>query len=446
MRLTAIMIAALISGTALAEKAIEYRGTERSYSSDEVIAILGKMKSYPEGKAKNMGINFQAGIRSKLKCGNIRFDTNFQEILDQVNKLPNQLKQQFTNLLPAAPMLALCYTSPTGCAEVKNLNLRLEQELRLLTDTCKAVDDYITSTADKGEVEARKKAMQDCIQTKVDGGRVRLAKAIQECEANPPGGKYIDIASSWMRETFTTNPQNFLESALNASGESTSSTIGKENYAFLSSVMGETKILSGGKSVPIFPKGSQKTSELANNLFGKGVTIACDRTKLINAINSTYTITGTTDDERFNERKLVEVIQAKVAKADHDNLFDLDGPDRNHACQSLGRSLGKEAMLAAAKEGEALAIKALQNPLIPAELRQTYEQRINQVFPAMRESAASEQVRSVDELRRLIASLAKKQREDRRLAAKSLSRGEILMDTLRSDSYDECDSDITCSE
>ncbi|HYX31599.1 MAG TPA: hypothetical protein VE954_00705 [Oligoflexus sp.] len=445
MRFAAILLSTIVCSTALAEKGVEYRGTERAYSSDEVIAILGKMKSYPAGKAQNMGVNFQAGVRSKLKCGNIRFDTNFQEILDQVNQLPGELKKQFKNLLPAAPMLALCYTSPTGCAEIKNLNLRLDQELRLLTDTCKSIDDYVTSTAEKGEIDGRKRSMQDCISSAVNGGK-SLAKAVSGCEANPPGGKYIDIANAWLKETFTTNPQNFLEAAMNASGESTGNAIGQENYAFLSSVMGETKILSGGKSVPVFPKGSQKTSTLASNLFGKGAAIACDRNKLSNIINGSYTFSASTDDERYNERKLVEVTQAKIDKTDHDNLFDLDTPDRAHACQSLGRSLGKEAMLLAAKEGEALAIKAIQNPLIPAELRQTYEQRINQVFPAMRESAATEQVKSVDELRRLIAILAKKQRQDRRLAAKSLSRGEISMDSLRTDSYEECDSDITCSE
>ena len=113
-------------------------------------------------------------------------------------------------------------------------------------------------------------------------------------------------------------------------------------------------------------------------------------------------------------------------------------------CNALGRAVGRVAILRTAADGESMAVIALQNPALPGDLRQMYESRVSQVFPAIREQALAQPAKPIDELLKLLNQMAKIQREQRRLTAGTLSQGQMDMDSQTMQSEEECDSDYTC--
>jgi hypothetical protein len=433
--------------TPLVVQAEDYVGEKRTYSSADVLALLGKKKKFSAPEPFKLGPEMSAKVNTSLQCGRLRFNYDMKSMIDKLKDFPEQLKKYVGNsgtaAMNAAPMLVLCYMSPTVCAELKNLNMRLDLDLKMMTDVCSAMDNYIGSQAEKGSKESKDRANNKCVNDQQERG-VTLQQALDHCNRNPPPALNVDIAKGWIQDTVISGPQKVLDSLLLASSQKTVGAVGEENYKFLAAVLGETKIQANGKILPMFPAHVFVPSTLAGKMFQAAVDTTCNHQNLQAAIAGTFVPNSPDPEINFFQRRLFHVINDNIDKRDHNNLFDLDPPDQELMCNALGRAVGRVAILQTAADGESMAVIALQNPALPEDLRKMYESRVSQVFPAIREQAQTQPTKPIDELLKLLNKMSKLQREQRRLTAGTLSQGQMDLDTLYSQSIEDCDSDYTC--
>jgi hypothetical protein len=427
--------------SSVSAQSTNYEGAPRTYSTADVLAVLGKRQTPTVPPELLFDVDATAEVGTKIRCGEMGLNVDVQDVAKKVAELPRVLATQGSALLSALPMLTVCYASPSLCAELKNLNFRMDEHLKGLTDVCTSADSYIAaqSTSEGVKKAAANRGWQQCVRER-QAHNAPLSSAVQYCNEHASPMLYTDIAKAWVADTVTPAPQKILASILTASGQMTDS-MGDEKYRFLTAVLGELKMDENGKLLPVFPARPLTASSLSKNLRATGVGLACDQARLTQAVAGT-TSTHARPEARFYEQHLLDVVKESLEPVDVTNLFSLDPPDRDLVCNALGRSLGKEAVRRSADDGEATTTTALQNQALPETVRKMYEARAEQSFRALRSQSASTEVRSIPELKGIITRMAELQRATRRDIARTITKGQMDMDEL---SHIECDSDQTCN-
>jgi hypothetical protein len=228
---------------------------------------------------------------------------------------------------------------------------------------------------------------------------------------------------------------------LDASGQRVAGGLGEDQYRFLTAMLGELKLDINGKLLPVFPARPLTVASLSKRLGTMGTGLACDQPRLSQAVGG-LTSNATPLEVRFYEQALLDTVHEQIESVNVTDLFSLDPPDRDLACNALGRALGKAALRRSAEEGEATTTTALQNPAVPETVRKMYETRAEQTFRAMRSESQELAEHSIPELKMIITRMAAIQRETRRATAAAISKGQ--QDMRQEMGTTPCESDETC--
>lgn len=439
LRLVVVAGAALLGSVASAQT---YVREQRTYSTGDVMAILGK-PSTPSPPTAIPIADISASVKTKVDCGKVDIigNLNISEFMDEVEELPNRLAGQLRSLGAAIPMLALCYASPALCAEVKNMNFNINERLKVLTDVCKSVDEYI---GERAAVGAKATGMAICINERIDAGE-REAAATKHCKENPPSNTYVNIAQAKLRQVTTQAPQTIIRSLLEANGVNVASGVGQQNYRFLTAMLGELRMEVNGQLIPVFPAAPMSSKMLGDHLFTNAVNLACSEPRFNQAVAGTLApepAVPPAQDTQDLQRSLFEVVRKNVQPRQVQDLFVLDPPDRDLACNALGRAFAKTTMKGLTEEARALFTSALQNPALPESVRDLYQQRASAQFAAMLQSAEESSESSIPTLLKYISEMAAKIREERAIEALAATRA--LNDQDREFKQTECTSEETC--
>jgi len=419
----------------------DFVGVPRQYATDQVLAVLGKRHvPQPAGETVFQG-EVSANLGTNISCGQLRFNFDLDGMISNAKRIPSMLKGQAEALMNGLPMLLLCQSSPSLCAEIKNLNFQVNEELKALTDVCHAMDSYIGKQAKAGKAQA----WEACVQDKMRRG-TNHTTAQKECNETPPERLlYTDIAQSWLHDATTDRPQRILQGLLDATGQRISRPLGEEKYAFLSSVLGELKLELNGKLFPVFPAQPTTVKHLAQSVGAAGVTMACSfgvlEEKADDPDPNPYP-SGVTAAGKVWYAHLSQIVFQKVDSSDVRNLEALEPGDQQLACNALGRALARATLERLADEGEAMMAQALQTPAIDEELRQAYESRSDRAFTAMRTHRFEGAQHSVEDMLQLIQQMAENERERRRRTGTALSKGQLRMNEEMRET--PCTSPLTC--
>lgn len=446
MRKTILALALAAAASDAAAQTVPYHGSQRLYTTQEVLNVLGKPQPAAPKPELLFDAEAHAGARTHLNCGQVSLDFDLNATINNVKRLPQTLASQGTALLNSLPMLLVCYYSPTLCAEIKNLNFRIDEDLKGLTDVCKGVNAYIDSqsTADSVRTAGQQRAFQDCVSRARSGAHpTPMADAIRQCNTGDQPMLYTDIAQAWATDVTTRQPQNILASLLSGTKQLTN-PLNDKQYKFLSSVLGELKLDVNGKLTPIFPARPLTAAALLKNVQSRGIAVACSETTLNQIVDGhpPPTPDNTRSGLPFAEDHLYEVIRRDITHGDVDDLFTLDPADQAVACNAMGRSLAALATAMAADDGEAVMATAMQNPGLPDTVRGMYAQRIDTTFRALRSQAANGSVEPLPRLKAIIGRMAAATRDRRRVEAAAANKG--FLDETHEFQETPCDSDETC--
>lgn len=420
-----------------------YTSIQRQYSPADVTALLGPNVAAAPGRTLLFSADVQAGVKTTQNCGAIGVNLNVGKVGAMVANLPKTLIAQGAAILPALPTLAVCYASPSLCAELKNLNFNINEKLKGFTDVCKSMNDYVNKQAIEGSVGsyAKAKAFNACVDNELTTGITDSVEvANEDCKNTPPQPLYTNIAKAWLQDNVTSQPQNLLASLLEASGQMTD-PVDQEKYALLSALVGELKLDVNGKVLPIFPEHPLTAQALKDNIKALAIETACDKGNLTAAVGKALPLSQTSPAARRYEDALYSAIYENMTLEDVKLLFVLDPPNTQLACNAYGRSLARLALERVTNDAHASLLTAMQNPALPVELRDMYYQRESSVFSAFRGATTQRDEHSIPELRSIVAAMAKLKYTKDSNTARAVSQGLQDMNVYRNM---ECDDIYTC--
>jgi hypothetical protein len=438
---------------ARAENTTSYQVPTRTHSTSEVLSVLGK-KNTPAPAAVNFPIaDVGAGISTGVSCGKLRVNFQFREMVDKAKRLPKQLAGQATALINALPMLILCQSSPSLCAEIKNINYQINEEMKVLSDVCRSMDTFIDKKAHEGQARGWKKCVHDNYNGKEESDG-NLANAQMDCNESDPAPLYTDIAKGWVEENVRGGEQRVLGGMLEAVGKKAAGDERGDRYQFMSAILGELKLSVNGKVLPTLPAGMQPSDvkNLAKGVGGFAVRLACDSGALEQAgpgpstspRTSPRTSTSSTPAEKFWQDRVYEVVFEQIDASTVRNLRDLNATDHDSACNALGRAMARQGLDNLSLEIAGTMAQALQNPALDADLRQAYAERTTLVVGAINEQKQryDGSQKKVADLLPIINRMAAIAREENGRAGAAFSRGQDRMkerSTFRCESADTCE-------
>jgi hypothetical protein len=429
MRRKAIFLSFLVLksfGLSLAQDS--YRYEEQTKASEFAREFFGPAGVHERAPGLDMG-RYRAGVSAKIDCGSLDLQGNlsaeFENLQAQIKEL---LGQNPVALAQKGAMLTTCYAFPTVCAQLRHDFLALQSTINLRAQACRAMDDFIDSSAEKGAKQLRAEAQAECTKAKVAQGG-SLSSAMRQCQGQT--GLPLRDFQAGLEKKFMTGRQKVLESMAKFAKADSGPT-----YDFLAGVLGEIEVQEDGYWQPMFAKGMLRPHEVAGGFLAEG------EARLCGDLKDVFRDRGGS----ATEAALYKTAKEKLTKDDLSNLEDLEREDRRLACAALGRSLGQVAAQKTVAEGEAVLASGLLNTAIPNSLRDEYRSRGESAFEALRKSLASEEISPLDEVRRAVSLLAKATREKNRILAGEVSRGRL--ENYRQDTplKSDCTDTLSCSE
>ena len=200
--------------------------------------------------SKPIDLNVSMGVNTD--CGNMNFQATLQSTMDQI--LQNGFLGDFAKkMVDAAPMLTICYLSPTLCAILKHSQLSANLVSQLRLNQCALVDKYVDS-----RVEDYYQERQSCIHKAIRNNGGNMDSAMESCGGS--GAANMDL-SNWAGSRYgdkvTTN--KLIDSSAQWAGLRQDDGSERSPLNLLKALVGDTVLSQGSISVEYGPRGGPLT-------------------------------------------------------------------------------------------------------------------------------------------------------------------------------------------
>ena len=415
------------------------------FSSDDVVNLFGHQKQYEDPKIFHENLDMDASLSTNMDCGKIGFSTDITATLDKLKKIPENLLKNFSQggpaIIAAAPMYLLCQMEPNLCAELKNLNLKLDMDIGLQTNVCHSINKFIDDKSEQGKLNAHSIAIKKCVTEHSQGDSSKMLSAMNECEenSNENSGLVTDILKRKLNSA-STGTQKVMDSVFK------SSNIYDENeYQLLNTLFGEMQIESNGSLRPVIEKNHIviTSDDLSNYFLSKSIQISCDSSRLKQMIFRKTESENLDPKLKYIENIIYHQIQEKISIEDVHNLSDIHEKDRDILCQILGKSIAKDSIEYFSSQVMNSMNEIQKNDFVPESVRQSYSDKTKLFFMSLNSSLKTQEVFPIQVLRSELKQLADRDREENRLVGTSLSKESIRNETIKK-LFDGCDSVYSC--
>jgi hypothetical protein len=381
----------------------------------------------------------KVGYSTDLKCGQLDIDAfsnvdNYKKMFnDMLHNVEGNLKQMASILPGAAPMLAICYASPTLCAELRHDSFMFNQKLGFQSNACSEVDKFIDDKSDQGSKTLKSESIAKCMRDHAsDGSNV----AFDECR-QMTGLPFRDFQNA-LDNSQTNSTQKLLDSIVNYQSYITKTSPVYDAYNELLKLEGETNVNSDGTYQKTYPTGVViSPDKLAGKYINSGMNISCDLNSLQNYIDGTNT-----GDDLFS-KNLSFIIRKNMSNNDIYDLNSLPFDDFKIACSALGRSLAKESGTIAVNQMQSSVAIGMSNPAIPEPMKQEVKLETDMNLKALYQSLDSENIPSVKQVQNIIHNLASATRARNQSIAASVSN-QIVHGQLQKWKNVDCNDTESC--
>jgi len=423
---------------------------QSQFTSDDVLTSFGKDRSYENPSLYHGSWGVDAQLNTNIECGKIQFSTNIKSTLEKIKKIPRKIidyvGNSFPALIEAAPLLALCSTDPVLCAELKNLNLKLDMDIGLQTNSCYAMNKFIDSQADKGRMEAYNKALQSCVTEKSGGKSDDMLEAMNTCQndVRPDNVLVADIINRKMNTTLTQS-QNIIQSVLASAGHLATQN-DTDRYEVLNAALGEMQLQVNGAIVPVLPKNNTIISpnDVAQFLLAKNTEMACDSSALYKDVSTLQTSSASDPSIRYLENIVFKSANTALTTNDVYNLDDISSSNQKVICSFLGRSLALKSMDYFVSDVSNSMNIVQSNDYIPDEIRKKYGEKSSHFFADLKNQLLPEEAYPINVVRVQVANMAKLEREGNRNLAATVTN-ESIQNKAALQISDSCDSVYNCN-
>jgi hypothetical protein len=325
---------------------------------------FGVTQNNAEKEQKNFKLyNFGANISLTGDCGNLDMKASFKSIYTEINRLFGDLKEaaigSVDSIVKAAPMLGLCYFSPTACSIAKNLQLYSNYAAKLKFDQCQSINKYISNQAG-----AYKEQQADCMRKEMRKSG-NITKAVESCKSS------ADKLASWLdgSSTTTVSTNHLVKSSAKWAG------ISEKNANLLAALVGGVEFESKGKMTVNFGGYSPVTP---GRLFDSYTKVAykrlCGEKGLLRRWESGKK-SGLGDTDYF-QSKGKNLLDNRLMDA----LARLPEGEREAACDRLASSMSLTKFIDEMEERFDQLYVMSQNPNLPDEQRERLEQKTRKLI------------------------------------------------------------------
>ena len=330
----------------------------RSLSSDAMSYFGVTQNNVGKDKESFRLYNFGANISLLGDCGNLDFRASFKSIYAEANRLFGDLKEaaigSIDSIARAAPMLGLCYFSPTACSIAKNLQLYSSYTAKLKFDQCQAINKYISNQAG-----AYKEQQANCLRKKMaENGNITVA--VESCKSS------ADKLASWLDGSSYTNTSTnqLIKTSAKWAG------VSDRNADLLGALVGGVEYESHGTMRVNFGGYSPLTPGRLYDFYTKAAYRKLCGEKGLLRKWETGKKTGLDDSDYF-QSKGKNLLDNRLMDA----LARLPIGEREAACDRLANSMSLTKFIDEMEERFDQLYVMSQNPNLPDEQRERLEQK-----------------------------------------------------------------------
>ncbi len=411
------------------------------FKSDLGRLIFGNNVAVPDSNDVNLPPlpSVKIGYSTDLKCGQLDIDAftnidNYKKLFnDMLKNVQGNLEKMASSLPGAAPMLAICYASPTLCAELRHDSFMFNQKIGFQTNACSSVDKFIDNRADQGSKTLKSESIAKCMKDNAsDGSNVAFDKCRQQT-----GLPFQDFQRA-LEDAQTTSQQKLLDSIVNYQAYITKTNPVYDVYNELIKFEGETNVNSDGTYQKTYPGGTVISADkLAGKYINFGVNISCNLNSLQNYIN------GTDTGQDLFTKNLSFVVKKYLSDKDIFDLNSLSSEDFKIACSALGRSLSKESGYISANQMQSGIAIGMANPAIPEPMKQQVKLETDENLKVLYRSLDSENIPSVKQIHSVIHNLAVATRMRNQSIAAGVSN-QIVHGQMQKWKNTDCNDTVSC--
>lgn len=188
-----------------------------------------------------LGIDLSGGA----DCGRLDMKGTLKSTVDKILD-PNMFGNALEGIAAGAPLLTICYFSPTWCALAKHFRVNAQAMTDLRFNQCAVMDKYVDS-----RVEDYYNERQTCLHRELERNGGNHEEAVSKCGGN---GLYQQNIANWAGEKYggKVKTNKLIESSAKWAGFD--GPKGKQAVDLVKSFVGETTVSGGQVSVEYGPR------------------------------------------------------------------------------------------------------------------------------------------------------------------------------------------------
>ncbi len=188
-----------------------------------------------------LGIDLSSGV----DCGKLDMKGTLKSTVDKVLD-PSLFGNALEGIAAGAPLLTICYFSPTWCALAKHFRVNAQAMTDLRFNQCAVMDKYVDS-----RVEDYYNERQNCLHRELEKSGGNHEQAVSKCGGN---GLYQQDIANWAGNKFggKVKTNKLIESSAKWAGFDGPNA--KQAVELVKSFVGETTVSGGQVSVEYGPR------------------------------------------------------------------------------------------------------------------------------------------------------------------------------------------------
>ncbi len=313
-------------------------------------------------------IDLSASIGVGSDCGKMNFQATLQ------SSLQNMLDSKYfasvgMSLIGSAPMLLLCYLSPTWCAITKHFQVNANFLSHLRLNQCALIDKYVDS-----RVEDYYHERQSCVHRSIADHGGNMDAAMEGCQGNDVWNQSL---TNWAGTQFgdKVSSNHLLESSAQWAGL-TGGGGTNEALDLLKSLVGDTVVGKGGITVEYGPRKSPLTPRTYLQSLEKTTQDKlCD--KILRKIQargeqvSVDQIVSDADLKDLNQYSDQLLIDRQTLRA----LASMNPAQQERACKKLSEAVAMTVFSNDVNRSLDVLTTLAQNPNLPPQRKQEIEEK-----------------------------------------------------------------------
>lgn len=320
-----------------------------------------------EPDVKRIGeLDVDLGIGSD--CGNLDIRSTLKGSLNNVLK-SDYFGNVGRNMMGAAPMLTICYMSPTWCSILKSSRLEANFVAATRLEQCKIIDSYVDSRTQDFQAER-----QDCMRREMgrNGGNPDLAA--DQCG----GSLYQRDFKSWAGPGDGRRAENSLiDSSARWAGYTNNHD--KDMIQFVKAAVGDS-IVSSGRVAVRFGEANQQVSprQQLKHIKKEAYELLCEKIvpKVLDRKNeSIFKVVTQLDNHQLRLGTDLTLIDRPTIRS----LASLGWFRREAACRKISYQMANKVMTHKSSQALEMLTTLLQNPHLPDHRRSELETKRQQL-------------------------------------------------------------------